>query len=135
MEKIFLDTSFLIAYHNRKDENHEKVARWVRNIRKERISFLISDYIFDEVLTVLLVRGSKELSIEAGRRILESDRIILIRVDDIVFDRAWEIYQNYSDKNWSFTDCTSYVLMKGLNILKGVSFDEHFRQFGFEIVI
>lgn len=135
MEKIFLDTSFLIAYHNRKDENHDKVAIWARNIRKERISFVISDYIFDEVLTVLLVRGSKELSIKAGKSILDSDRIILIRVDDIVFDRAWKIYQDYSDKNWSFTDCTSYVLMKGLNILKGLSFDEHFKQFGFEVVI
>lgn len=41
MEKIFLDTSFLIAYHNRKDENHDKVAIWARNIRKERISFVL----------------------------------------------------------------------------------------------
>lgn len=135
MEKIFLDTSFLIAYHNRKDENHEEASKWVSNIRKERIRFVISDYIFDEVLTVLLARGSKKLSIDVGKKIMESDRITLIRVDGIVFDKAWEIYQNYSDKNWSFTDCTSYVLMKALNILKGVSFDEHFKQFGFEVVI
>ena len=60
MEKIFVDTSFLIAYHNRKDENHEKAALWAKNIRKKRISFVISDYIFDEVLTVLLVRGAKD---------------------------------------------------------------------------
>ena len=135
MEKIFVDTSFLIAYHNRKDENHEKAALWAKNIRKKRISFVISDYIFDEVLTVLLVRGSKELSIKAGKSILDSNLITLIRVDDIVFDKAWKIYQDYSDKNWSFTDCTSYVLMKGLNIPKGLSFDEHFKQFGFEIVV
>lgn len=46
MEKIFLDTSFLIAYHNRKDENHEEAAKWVSDITKERIRFVI----FDEVL-------------------------------------------------------------------------------------
>lgn len=106
-----------------------------RNIRKRRVRFIISDYIFNEILTVLLVRGSKELSITAGRKILESTLVTLIQVDNVVFNKAWEIYQNYFDKNWSFTDCTSYVLIKGLDIRKGASFDEHFKQFAFETVI
>jgi len=135
MERVFLDASFLIAYHNRKDENHKKAVKWIRDIRKKKVRFVISDYIFDEILTVLLVRGSKELSVSAGRKILESGFVTLIQVDNAVFNKAWRIYQNYSDKNWSFTDCTSYVLMKGLGILKGASFDEHFKQFGFEVVI
>ena len=45
-----------------------------------------------------------------------------------------KIYQGFKDKEWSFTDCTSYVLMKNLAIDIGASFDDHFSQFGFNRV-
>lgn len=92
---------------------------------------LISDYIFDEILTVLLVRGGKFLSIDAGCKIMEDARINLLQIDTEIFDKAWLVYQSFSDKQWSFTDCTSYVLMKNLSIHTGASFDNHFDQFGF----
>ena len=85
----------------------------------------------DEILTVLLVRGGKALSIEAGRKILEDARIDLLQIDTEIFDKAWLVYQSFKDKQWSFTDCTSYVLMKNLAIHTGASFDNHFDQFGF----
>lgn len=40
----------------------------------------------------------------------------------------------HNSKEWSFTDCTSYVLMKKLNIKTGVSFDRHFRQFSIRVI-
>lgn len=134
MERVSCDTSFLVAYYNRKDENHAEAHKWMRSIRRSSIKFLVSDYIFDELLTVLLSRGSKELSITAGKKILESTQITIIKINEEVFARVWDIYQSYKDKEWSFTDCTSYVLMKGLEIRKGASFDLHFSQFGFEVV-
>jgi len=78
--------------------------------------FIISDYIFDELLTVLLARGHKILSIEAGEKILKDRNISALRIDSEIFQKAWEIYRNFKDKNWSFTDCTSYVLMKNLSV-------------------
>ena len=123
--KIFLDTSFLVAFYNEEDKNHIK-ARGFMADADQSLSCLISDYVFDEVLTVLLVRGGKTLSIEAGRKILEDERIDLLQIDTEIFDKAWLVYQSFKDKQWSFTDCTSYVLMKNLSIHTGASFDEHF---------
>ncbi|MBU1704133.1 MAG: PIN domain-containing protein [Nanoarchaeota archaeon] len=134
MERVFCDTSFLVAYYNRRDENHAHAHRWIRSIQKSKTEFLISDYIFDEVLTVLLSRSSKELSIAVGKKILESRQITIIKINEEVFFKTWDIYQKYTDKEWSFTDCSSYVLMKGLGIQKGASFDPHFSQFGLEVL-
>jgi predicted nucleic acid-binding protein len=131
--KIFLDTSFLVAFYNKQDQNHSHARKFISEI-DIGISFVISDYIFDEVLTVLLVRGGKPLSIEAGRMILEDDRIDLLQIDGQVFQKTWIVYQSFKDKEWSFTDCTSYVLMKNLSISTGASFDDHFKQFGFRTV-
>jgi len=128
--EIFLDTSFLVAFYNKRDKNHQKARRFISKSDKS-MAFLISDYIFDEVLTVLLVRGGKSLSIEAGRKILEDERIDLFQIDEEIFQKAWMVYQGFQDKEWSFTDCASYVLMKNLSIDTGASFDDHFNQFGF----
>ncbi|MBW1707828.1 MAG: type II toxin-antitoxin system VapC family toxin [Deltaproteobacteria bacterium] len=128
--QVFADTSFLVAFYNKKDKNHQRARSFISESDKNT-AFIISDYIFDEVLTVLLVRGGKSLSIEAGRKILEDERIGLLQIDEEVFQKAWLIYQGFQDKEWSFTDCISYVLMKNLSIGTGASFDNHFNQFGF----
>lgn len=95
---------------------------------------ITTDYIFDEVMTVLLVRGNKDIAIRAGKAIIEDPNIEILRIDEELFNEAWEMFQNFKDKEWSFTDCTSYALMKKLNIQVGVSFDRHFRQFGVQVV-
>lgn len=112
--EIFLDTSFLVAFYNKKDKNHSKARRLIPEADKHT-GFVISDYVFDEILTVLLARGGKPLSVEAGRKILEDERIDILQIDEHVFEKAWLVYQSFLDKEWSFTDCTSYVLMKNLS--------------------
>jgi uncharacterized protein len=48
--------------------------------------------------------------------------------EDII--RAWEVFRQYHDKEWSFTDCTSKVMMERLQISQAFAFDSHFEQFG-----
>lgn len=52
MRKVFADTSFLVAYYNKSDENHHAARDFHRN--EDDILYVITDYIFDEFLTVLL---------------------------------------------------------------------------------
>lgn len=65
MKTVLADTSFLVAFYNESDENHDKARNFVQN--NGILIFVITDFIFDEFLTVLLVRGGKYLSIEAGK--------------------------------------------------------------------
>lgn len=137
MELIFLDTSLLVAYYNADDTNHTKARELIRDIEGKRVVFLISDYIFDEILTVLLVRAGKEMAIKVCNAILrdtELGNIRLIHINEEVFTKAAMIFVQFVDKKWSFTDCTSYVLMKSKGITKCASFDEHFSQFGFDVL-
>ena len=47
--------------------------------------------------------------------------------------KAWVLFKKYGDKELSFTDCTSFALMKKLGLQKAFAFDDHFRQIGFEL--
>jgi uncharacterized protein len=43
---------------------------------------------------------------------------------------AWKTFEQFDDKNRSFTDCTSKVVMEQLSVRVAFAFDHHFRQFG-----
>jgi predicted nucleic acid-binding protein len=45
-------------------------------------------------------------------------------------DAAFTIFKQYADKDFSFTDCTSFSIMKSLNLNKAFAFDKHFEQYG-----
>jgi len=59
----------------------------------------------------------------------------LLRIEEADEQRAWEIFVRYSDKGFSFTDCTSFALMERLNMTTAFAFDEHFRQYGQFVVV
>ena len=87
---------------------------------------------FDEAVTALLVRsGGDDLASAAGQAILGSGNLRLVRVETPVFQAAWRLFVQRGDKRWSFTDCTSFVLMGNPGIRKALTFDASFRQMGF----
>jgi len=106
---------------------------------------VFSDYVFDETVTALFVRSKpRELASAAGRATLGSKNLRLVRIeppaDDragggvVVFAAAWKFFARRSDKRWSFTDCTSFVLMENLELRKALAFDRNFVYAGFAMI-
>lgn len=58
---------------------------------------------------------------------IESE-IEIVKVED--FEAAWELFYGFRDKDWSFTDCVSFIVMERLGISSAFAFDDHFRQYG-----
>lgn len=131
----FVDTSFLIARFNRGDRHHREALAFLSEQGEpgaDILDLVLSDYVFDEIVTTLLFRGGRHEAAEAsGRTILESESLGMLRVEPAVFDAAWTLFQERPDKRWSFTDCTSFVLMENLDIRQALTFDRTFREAGF----
>jgi len=67
----------------------------------------------------------------AAGKILTKERICqIIKITPDDFLQAWNIFVQFRDKGWSFTDCPSKIIMERSNISIAFSFDEHFEQFG-----
>lgn len=115
---IFAGSSAYIAYYNKRDKNHGKAVSLVRRIRDREFGPTIiytPDYLFDEITTAILVlTKDKDLAIKIGESIRTSKITKIVKVDEGIFDRAWEIFKQYKDKRWSFTDCTSFAIMEKL---------------------
>lgn len=59
---------------------------------------------------------------------------MIVRVSQTNELRAREIIEQYSDKDFSLTDATSFAVMERLRIERAVTLDNHFAQFGFAVV-
>ena len=124
---IFLDSSFIVAYKIENDSHHGKAVKIINEIVEGKHGeAVISDYIFDETITVVFRRSNMlSLAIEVGNEL--KDSIEIITVDNLSFENSWKIF-NDQDNKFSFTDCTIIDLMKRKDIKDIATFDEDFKK-------
>jgi len=122
---IILDSSLLLAFFNRKDINNEKAEK-VMSALKEGVfgKLFITDYIFDEFVTLAAKRTRIDLAIEWGQGLLDSQNIEFLTTDSAEFKTAWELFKQF--KELSFTDCTLLAVSKHFGIDNIASFDSDF---------
>jgi predicted nucleic acid-binding protein len=129
---IFVDTGAWFAAFVPNDADHVAADAW---LQANTDVLVTTDYVVDELLTLLKMRGEYQRALAIGPPLLQGDitRLEWVRQDDV--HKAWEIFAQYADKEWSFTDCVSRVVMNRLAIRTAFAFDEHFRQFGTVTVV
>lgn len=124
---IFVDTSAWYAVVISTDPNHHLARTWLA-ANKERL--LTTDFVIDETLTLLRSRIAGSTAIEFGSQVLSSPDVDVIHVSREQFMEAWRVFRDFAETEWSFTDCTSKVVIEELRIERTFSFDRHFSQFG-----
>jgi uncharacterized protein len=127
----FVDTSARFAYFLPNDPNHLRVRDCLQSRREQ---FLTTDYCVDEILTLLLARGEVRRALEAGDALFEEGIAELHFITAHEINRAWILFKQHAQAGWSFTDCTSKVVIDELKIARAVALDAHFRQFGIDVV-
>ena len=123
----FVDTSAWYALLIPGDRNHIRAIEWLTAYSGR---LLRTDYVIDDTLTLLRSRGHGGTAIDWGDAVLGpiSPAVIhYLTPTDIT--AAWDVFRRYADKDWSFTDCTSKVVMESQGIATAFGFDQHFRQF------
>jgi len=67
-----------------------------------------------------------------AQRLRFSPSVALINIGEDDFEASWQWFDRYHDKEFSFTDCASFAVMKRLKLKTALTFDKHFTQAGFE---
>ncbi len=134
MKSLFLDTAGWIACADGADPDH-KAACGARDNWLEREGLLItSDYVIDKTLTLLRLRLGLHAAEEWWHALAASKRVVRESIHEERAERARHIFFRYRDKDFSFTDCTSFALMRELRIREALTTDKHFRQAGFQML-
>ena len=132
MTKSLIDTSYIIALVSERDENHEKANELVAEYDKQQLC--VTDAVLLEIGNAL-ARNHKQKAIEIIEQAFGSDRIEVIRVDESLFDKGFELYKSHADKTWGLVDCISFVVMRENGITDALTSDKHFVQAGFRALM
>jgi predicted nucleic acid-binding protein len=130
--RLFVDTSAWLALNDKNDQYHDEAVSKITKVRQQKIQLVTSEYVFDESVTIIRYRISHKAAVVFGDALISSN---VASIEDITDDerlKAWVLFKKYRDKDLSFTDCTSFALMAKLKLQKAFSFDNHFKQVGFE---
>ncbi|MEA1906867.1 MAG: PIN domain-containing protein [Euryarchaeota archaeon] len=125
---VFIDTGAFMAYRNKKDVYHSEADDLLRRaLQMEFGSIFTTDFIYDETLTLAMVRtGNKNVAKDISEVML-SPRIEMIIIDNTILNKARELFFRLFDKRVSFTDATTMAVMQQENIGKIITFDSHFK--------
>ena len=132
LPNIFIDTSAFLALEDESDQYHDEALQFREQVlRKGRYGMITTSYILDETLTLIRFRISIKSSIAFSKKIRKSKVVKIVRVSEDIEEKALDLFERYDDKDFSFTDCVSFVVMKGMGIKETFAFDHHFNQIGF----
>ncbi len=123
---IFVDTGAWYALLDKNDSDHASALKFMESLTH---SLVTTNYVADEIITLAKNRLGYKAAVEIGRKLWDESIATLIRITFQDEKKAWEIFVKYSDKGFSFTDCTSFAVMERLEITEAFAFDEHFNQY------
>ncbi len=134
MNPIFVDTSAWMAIVDSGDVNHRPALSFQREL-PDTSQLIVTNYILDELYTLVLMDLGYRKAVDIKQKLdtmVEAGILQVVWVDQMVSTAGWSVFERFNrDKQWSFTDCVSYAVMKSLGITEVFSFDHHFEQMSF----
>ena len=128
MKTVFADAFYFVALVNRADQHHSRVVAAARQFRD---NVLTTEWILAEFADALAESASRRLVPQFIRDLEQDPKVRIIRAGSELFQRGLRLYDERPDKEWSLTDCISFVVMKDENIRDALTGDQHFEQAGF----
>ncbi len=135
MKKLFADAGYWIALLNPYDELHNKAKAVSVSIGCLRL--ITSEMILTEILNYFSGRGEhlREAVVCLVKKMQQNPNVTIIPQTGKLFNSALTLYAGRHDKKWSLTDCASIKIMQDNGIVEVLTYDEHFEQAGFILLL
>ncbi len=132
--RVFVDTGAWIALTDKTDDYHKAALKIHAYLEENNAWLITSDYIIDETITWLRYKAGHKAAVKFWSRVNNSRVTEIIDVDTEIKNSAWKTFLKYTDHELSFTDCTSFAIMKKHKLPKVFSYDSHFKVLGFQVL-
>lgn len=132
MTACFADTFFFLALLNRRDLHYHTRALELNRVDRPIVT---SAWILIELGDHLCDARNRHLFKELRAALAIDRRFQIVDAAQSLLDRAIDLYDRRTDKEWSLTDCSSFVLMEEQGITEALTADHHFEQAGFTALL
>jgi len=132
MKTVFADTSYYIALINPNDEYAGAACEYTRDFG----GFLVTTaWVLTEVANHLRHAPNRQLLLSLVTDLRNDRRVTIVPPTLELFDRGLQVFGERPDKDWSLTDCISFVVMQERGLTEALTGDHHFEQAGFAALL
>jgi len=116
------------------DPAHQAACECRDAALEQGANLVTTDYVMDETLTLIRMRLGLPAAKAWWEQVEGSSRLRWEWVGMERAEKARKAFFRYRDKSYSFTDCTSLVVMQELRLKQALTTDRHFRQMGLQVL-
>ena len=129
--ELFLDAAYLIALAVPADALHLKALQFMHETESSARLFVTTQAVLFEVGDALSKPKHRSAAFTLLSALEADDKVLIVPTDAGTYTRALELFHHRPDKEWSLTDCISFVVMGDNHLTEALTTDEHFEQAGF----
>jgi hypothetical protein len=132
MKQVFGDTVYFLALVNGADAFHQQAVELSRHSPGP---LLTTEWVLTEVGDALSQPANRPRFTQLIRLLLAQSDVAIIPASTDLFQLGCNLFAERQDKDWSLTDCISFVVMQEQKITEALTSDHHFEQAGFRCLL
>jgi predicted nucleic acid-binding protein len=132
---VFADAVYWIALLHPRERLYAKAREASAALADDQI--VTSEMVLVEMLNAFASEGEQLRNAASSfvERLQSNPRVSIVPQSSAQFQQALSLYQRRRDKNWSLTDCASFLIMQKQKISEALTHDRHFQQAGFRALL
>jgi hypothetical protein len=132
---VFLDTGFAIALASPRDHYHARAVQLADELKISGSTITTTRAVLLEIGAALAKVSYREAAVSIIEMLENDPDVKIIPWQEDLFAEAFELFRGRADKEWSLTDCMSFVVMRQCDIQAALAADIHFQQAGFTALL
>ena len=128
MRTLFADTFYYLALISKDDAAHQRTVDLSRSLKGSTVT---TAWVLTEVADALAAPRRRGVFAALLERLLVDPKLIIVPPSQELFQRGILLFNNRPDKEWSLTDCISFVVMDSYSLSDALTADHHFAQAGY----
>ena len=135
MAKVFLDTSFAIALSATTDQSHIQAVDLANQLENDGTRLVTTQAILLEIGNALSKQKYRIAAAQLLASLVSDPNVEIVPLSNDLYNAAFTLFRNRSDKEWGLIDCISFVVMQERRIFEALTTDDHFTQAGFRALL
>jgi predicted nucleic acid-binding protein len=133
--KVFLDTAYAISLSSEHDNLHELALQIADVLETEQTSIITTQAIMLEIGNALSKQRFRRAAVILLHALESDPSIEIIPLSQELYDLAFDLFRQRSDKDWGLIDCVSFIVMQQSGITQALTTDVHYQQAGFQALM
>lgn len=137
MNRVFVDTWAWYALADVSDADHVLAQLANEQLLDDGYKFVTTNFVLDEIITLIRYNLHHTAAVSFWntlQSLVAAELVELVRIDEDHETAAWQIFEQFNDQEFSYTDCTSFAVMRALGLTQAFTADHHFAIMRFVLI-